>query len=66
MAALASKPSADLAIHEGEGAMEIEGISADEGGGESRDGVVDVGRGHERIARGRIHVAPSLRRLRLW
>jgi hypothetical protein len=40
--------------------MQIEGISADEGGGESRDGVVDIGRGHERIARGRIDVAPSL------
>src|SRR6266545_6408856 len=49
-----------LAIHEGQRAMEVEGIAADEGGGESRDGVVDVDRGHEGVARGRVDIAPSL------
>jgi hypothetical protein len=38
--------------------MEVERIAADESGGEALDGVVDVYRGHERVARGRIHVAP--------
>src|SRR6266567_9025701 len=49
-----------LAIHEGERAVKVEGISADENGGESRDAVVDVGRGHERVARRGIDVAPPL------
>src|SRR4029450_6378427 len=48
----------DLAIHEGERAMEIEGVAAEECRGDLRDGVVDVGRGHERVARRRIHIAP--------
>src|SRR5207244_9699406 len=49
-----------LAVHEGERAVQVEGISADEGGGESRDGVVDIARGHERVAGRGVDVAPPL------
>src|SRR6266568_7173774 len=49
-----------LAIHEGKRAVKVEGISADENGGEPRDGAVDIGRGHERVARRGIDVAPPL------
>src|SRR5215831_20047435 len=49
-----------LAIHDGERAMRIERIAADEGGGETLDGVADVASGHERVARCWIDVAPPL------
>ena len=38
--------------------MEVEGIGADQDGGEFGDGVVDVGGGQEGVAWGRIDVAP--------
>ncbi len=67
MAAFALGVLRRLAIHEGEGAMEVRrGWLPIRTGASLRDGVVDVGGGQEGVAWGRIDVAPSLRRLRPW
>src|SRR5215467_13739726 len=49
-----------LAIHDGECAMQIEGIAPDESAGETLHGVANDASGDERVARCRIDVAPAL------
>src|SRR5215831_3290104 len=49
-----------LAIHDGECAMQIEGIAPDERAGETLDGVANDASGDERVARCWIDVAPPL------
>src|SRR5215467_3174091 len=49
-----------LAIHDGECAMQIEGIAPDESAGETLHDVANDASGDERVARCRIDVAPAL------
>src|SRR6266446_2878334 len=57
------RPALDVEEGHLDGGLGLEAppdLAIQEGEGDSRDGVVDIGRGHERITRGRIDVAPSL------